>query len=695
MKGFESMRIGMHFSMAAILSTVAVPVFANQEWTNKNGDWDFANPLNWNGKALSFNGSEADTSTYDPQLALSKAGHYKLHQDLEVMRFIADKTTSDKELYFDFDNGCVLTLRGKSNSSAFGMNGGENVLFALTGGTILVPEIYCSESNYRSQISYPRGSSAGERTTNVTFAVYNRTGATAALKTPRLCLNWGTCNLFVVSNNATAVIGTLQLGSGGDFVRSNGVLVASGGVLNLTNAVGTLKLGGGSDTRGVHFTVSDGGELLGVQRFLFGNSYGHLLALRGNGTDVTMTSSDTCSKFSSSQCRLEVTDGAKLTLDGTQGRIWVGNANGNSSNAIHVAGTGSSLICHGKGTFFGAAANSRGNSLRVADGAYAEIPRFHLGQQNGCHGNICIVENGGVLVDPDTWSDTSNANGMAVGYGENDTAVMSNMLIVASGGIVSNNVLAVGVFGKSLGNAVEIDGGIMHTAKNAYVARAGTASRLTVKNNGSMHVGNELVTAERDDMTNSLGVALSKGHEIEVLSGGELSVASFKCRGTDHTITVSNGTFAVRGAGGFQLPYFSGGDDGSELILAGTNPVVRSETTYNANNYALAFRRSGKIRFVVPEFGYVEPPLQTTEGRLGLFNDKGGVPCMFDVSACNPNRRISMEIAKAGGDDGRLYVTDSWLAQTRAALPEGGRLTVKGNSLVFTYGNDGMVVVFR
>ena len=122
MKGFESMRIGMHFSMAAILSTVAVPVFANQEWTNKNGDWDFANPLNWNGKALSFNGSEADTSTYDPQLALSKAGHYKLHQDLEVMRFIADKTTSNKELYFDFDSDCVLTLRGKSNSSAFGMN---------------------------------------------------------------------------------------------------------------------------------------------------------------------------------------------------------------------------------------------------------------------------------------------------------------------------------------------------------------------------------------------------------------------------------------------------------------------------------------------------------------------------------------------------------------------------------------------
>ena len=61
---------------------------------------------------------------------------------------------------------------------------------------------------------------------------------------------------------------------------------------------------------------------------------------------------------------------------------------------------------------------------------------------------------------------------------------------------------------------------------------------MTVKNNGSMNVVNELVTAERDDKTNSLGVALSKGHEIEVLSGGELSVASFKCRGTDHTITV-------------------------------------------------------------------------------------------------------------------------------------------------------------
>ena len=685
----------MHFHVAAMLSATVFPIFANQEWTNKNGDWDFANPLNWNGKVLAYNGSEQDTGTYDPQLALSKAGHYSLHQDLEIVRFIADKTTSNKELYFDFDSGCVLTLRGKSNSSAFGMNGGENVLFALTGGTILVPEVYCSESNYRSQIAFPRGSSAGERTTNVTFAVYNRAGATAALKTPRLCLNWGTHNLLVVSNNATAVIGTLQLGSNGDFVRSNGVLVASGGGLNLTNAVGTLQLGGGSDTRGVHFTVSDGGELLGVQRFLFGNSYGHLLAFRGIGTDVTMASDDTCSKFNSSQCRLEVTDGAKLTLDGPQGRIWLSNVNGNNSNAIHVEGAESSLICKGTGTFFGAVANSYSNSLRVTAGAYAEIPRFHLGQQNGCNGNFCIVEDGGVLVDPDAWSSTSSANGMAVGFGENNTTVMSNKLIVASGGIVSNNVLAIGVSEKSIGNAVEIDGGTMHTARNAYVARAGTTSRLTVKNNGVMYVGGELVTAGSDDMTNSLGVAMSRSHAIEVLSGGELSVTSFKCKGADHAITVSNGTFEVLGAGGFQLPYFSGGDDGSELILAGTNPVVRSQTTYNANNYALAFRRSGKIRFVVPEFGYIEPPLQTTEGRLGLFNDKGDVPCVFDVSACNPNRRISMEIAKAGESDGLLYVTDNWLSKTRAALPDGAKLIVRGNSLVFSYGSNGTVVVFR
>lgn len=511
--------------------------------------------------------------------------------------------------------------------------------------------------------------------------------------TPLLRLNWGARNLFVVSNNASAVVGTLDLGQGNNAL-SNGVIVSSGGSLALTNSTGTLQLGGGSNSVGVHFTVADGGVLSGVQHFYFDSTQGHLLAFRGNGTDVTMTSENTPNKVESSSCRIEVTGGAKFTMKGSQGRIWAGAEKNNVSNTVYVAGAGSRLVCEGTGSFFGTAQNSCGNSLCVTDGAYAEFKRFHLGQHSGCNGNVCVVENNGVLVDKENDA-SSEAKCMVIGFGEGGVFAVSNRLLVASGGIVSNYVLSVGVSTNSVGNSVEIDGGEMYTGKDVYVARAGEASRLTVKNNGSIFIENLLTTAGADDFTNSVGVALSKKHEIEVLSGGTLSASSFTCRGADHKVTVSNGLFEVRGAGGFQLPYWSGGDGGSELVLAGTNPVVRSATAYNAGNYALAFRGSGRLRFVVPEFGYAQPPLQTTQGRLGLFNKAGSETCVFDVSACNPNRRISTVIAKAGTESDRLFVTDDWLERTRAALPEGARLEHKGNTLVFSYGSDGTVIIFR
>lgn len=666
---------------------------ANQSFTNAKNDWDFGNAQNWNNKrSIDYDGTETATSYYDPQLVLNVAGHYKLTRDLTVLRCVADTGTNNKQLYFDFDDGVTFTARGMANGSqAFGMNGGVNILFALTGGTFLVPEAYCTGSTtgtgYGSRVAYPRGSGNGERTTNVTFAVYNRTGAAAAFKTPLLQLNWGCNNLFAVSNGASATIGTIELGGG--LSASNGVLVASGGLFTLTNSTGVLKIGGSSSGQCAHFTVADGGRLAGINSFNLDAGKGHLLAFRGAGTDVTLS----CSEKNFMQGgghSLEVTDGARLTLSGGQGRVWIGNATTHYSNRVYVAGAGTRFVCDGTGTFIGNG-GSKHDSLIVTNGAYAEIRRFHLGQHSGSVGGYCYVGDGGVLVDKD--SDSATAGGMIVGFGESFKYTASNTMVVASGGIVSNQYMTVGAFTNCWDNTLEIDGGKMYTARRVMVARQGYGSRLTVKNSGLLEAGGSLSTGDGENQTNVLGQAMSAGHTIEVLSGGMISTVGFICFGSNHTITVSNGTLLAR-TGNIQIPYFTGGDASPTLNISGTNPVLRAGEAYAANKYALAIRRDAKINIRVPQTGFIEPPLQTVAGRMGLFNTLVDVPCVFDVSECSPGRLVSTVIAEAG-NGAELYVPDDWLAKTRAALPDGARLIKSGSTLTFRYGNNGTVILFK
>ena len=666
---------------------------ANQSFTNAQKDWDFGNAQNWNNKSIDYDGTEAATSSYDPQLVLNVAGHYKLSRDLTVLRCVADTSTNNKQLYFDFDDGVTFTTRGMANGShAFGMNGGVNILFALTGGTFLVPEAYCTGSTtgtgYGSRVAYPRGSGNSERTTNVTFAVYNRTGATAAFKTPLLQLNWGCNNLFAVSNGASATIGTLELGNNG-LSASNGVLVASGATLALTNATGLIKLGGSGSAVHSHFTVADGGSLSGANRFNLDAGKEHLLAFRGAGTDVTLTCADK-NFMQGGGHSLEVTDGARLTLAGTQGRIWIGNSTGHYSNRVYAAGAGTRFVCEGTGTFIGNG-GSKHDSLIVTNGAYAEIKRFHLGQHVGSVGGYCCVGDGGVLVDKD--GPSGAAGGMIVGFGEESKYTASNTMVVASGGIVSNQLMVVGTFTNCWANTLEIDGGEMHTAGKVFVARQGYGSRLTVKNGGILEAGGALFTGAGENQTNNLGQALSAGHTIEILSGGLISVVGFICYGSNNTVTVSNGTLLAR-TGNIQIPYFTGGDWSPTVNISGTNPVLRAGEAYAANKYALAIRRDAKINVRVPQTGFMEPPFQTVEGRLGLFNTLADVPCVFDVSECSPGRLVSTVIAEAG-NGAELYVPDDWLAKTRAALPDGARLIKAGSTLIFRYGNNGTLMMFR
>ena len=697
-KGKLMKKAGTEITLAVILCMVAGVCRANR-FFSPAVDWDIGNARNWMRwttveKSIDYDGTEVATDTYDPQLTLDTAGHYTLHRDLTVLRCVADTGTNGKQLYFDFDDGVTFTARGMANGSqAFGMNGGVNILFALTGGTFLIPEAYCTGtswgngSTYASRMAFPRGPGTGERTTNVTFAVYNRTGATAALKTPLLQLRCGYNSLLVVSNNASATVGTLQLGD--DLSMSNGVLVASGGLFTLTNSTGVLKIGGSSNGQCAHFTVANGGRLAGVDSFNLDAGKGHLLAFRGTGTDVTLPSISK-SFLQGGGHSLEVTDGAHLTLAGGQGRIWVGNSVSHYSNRVYVAGAGTRLMCEGTGTFCGNG-GSKYDSLTVTDGAYAEIRRFHIGQHEGSKGCVCRVDNGGVLVDKDV--DSGAARGMIVGFGESSKYTVSNTMVVASGGIVSNQYMTVGTFTNCWDNTLEIDGGKMYTAGPVMAARQGYGSRLTVKNGGVLEAGGSLLTGSGGNQTNNLGRALSADCTIEVLSGGMISASEFICYGSNHTITVENGRLLAK-TGNIQIPCYTGGDWSPTVNISGTNPVLRAGAVYHSGQYALAIRRDAKINIKVPQGGFKEPPFQTVEGRLGLFNTLADVPCTFDLSECSPGRPVYTVIAEAG-NGAELYIPDDWLAKTRAALPEDARLVKTGGKLMFCYGNNGTMMIFR
>lgn len=678
----------MKYSLSMLVLLAAVWTYAGPaelKSDNQRVDNELTNTDNWSDWAGN-NGWK-----------LQRSGHFTMSSDMSTHGIVNDSGFPNVKFYFDFTDDRVLTTRGDGRH-AFGLNSGIGSQYWVTGGTFLVPETFWSSGeNNQAVIAPQRGNTSTGR--NCIFGVYNRVDTSrtknARVKTPMIRVGWGENNWFVASNNAEVTVGVCEIGAYGSG-NGNGILVDSGATMVMTNCL-TLKIGSASTSSSNSFIVSNGGVVSGCQRFALGGGEGNKLAFRGVGTDVTFSGSSEKSLMEVVGGRLEVLDGAHFSMEGNQGRVWMGTSRGYFGNEVLVSGNGSQLRCAGNGFLVGQESSSN-NSVRVSQGARAEFTSIHVGhagtQSYPVKNNVLRVEDGGVVVDS-AEMDIGGATNAGLG---NDWSY-GNRLEIVSGGIVSNQSLRVGCFSNSIANAILIDNARMRTSSVVYFNDKGRGSRLTVRNGGVLSAGNHIFVGSNDDG------AVWRGADayVEVLSGGAIRTdREFIFHGTNTTLVVSNAL--VEAAGCVQLP-FNADDRLVRIVLAGTNPVIRSTEPYNKGSYAIGIRREAEIEFVVPQGGYVEAPIQATDGRLGIFNTLTDHPIRFDLSKCDLTSQFTTVLAEAKGA-GELLLGGStageenaFLGRIREDIPvdlASGRKMAKvkrvGNKLIMTVGFKGFAI---
>lgn len=667
------------YDMKRVLILVLLIVFSCEcpalvTWKNSVGDWDVAKTANWSGT--------------DNQWKMNVAGHYFLLSDWTLDGMILDEGTLGKVYYFDFAADRTLTIQGKSRH-AIATNGAKNQRLDITGGTVLITEENWKAGTDNLALIAPQRQSSNAAGENIVIAAYNRDATSnVRIKTPMIRVGWGKDNWFVASNKAEVTVGVCDVGAYGPG-NGNGILVDSGATMTFTNET-TLLIGAASTSTSNKFIVSNGGKISGCQRFEIKGGVGNLLAFRGAGTDVTFSGASAKSVFEGSGLTLEVSEGAKFTMEGVQGRVWMGTASGHAGNTIAVSGEGSVFRAKGTGFLVGQNA-ARNQRVIVSDGARAEFASIHVGHGGQAAAPVCDnllrVEHGVVVDSGATY--VGGANGAGTG---NEYSSGNRLEIV--GGIVSNAALYVGYFAQSKSNSVDIAGGCLRSTGDVFCNFSGTGSAVTVRDGGELDVGGSFFAGLHDQNSTASG----SDARVEVLSGGSLCAASHVMfHGTNGTLVVSNGV--VEAGGEIQLPYYFAPDRGMRVVLAGTNPVIRSSAAYVKTAYAFGTRYDTQFHFVVPQGGFVEAPLQTAEGRLGIFNTETDTPFTFDFSACDLQQPFETVLASAQGE-GELYVADGMLDKINAAIPsEGGRKVAKvrrvGNELRLLVGFKGLAIIVR
>ena len=654
----------------------------------------FSKSIDWDG-TLQF-----DTSnTYDANIGGLSTGYYTLSSDLVTGRIVMDNGV--KTTVFDLGEGRTMTLIGVNSSHAIAATGpGSGGTVRLKSGTILLPATYIGVTTY-PYLSLPRSSASTDSYGHdLTFIVGG--GSTAALlDLGGVNLRWGTNNWLVVTNNGCVAVkgsGTLLADSGGHATATrNGIRVTDGGVYS-NSQVGVvlpLVLFGNASSTGNVFEVTNGGRLEGWERFDLKASAGNMLAFRGAATHQTfnVTNTGTTCTIRGTGTRLEVTDGATLDiLNGSagygkgRGRIWLGTDENQHSNVLYVAGAGSRFACEATDGCLIGQSRSSGNRVEVCDGGEVVMPQTHVGQggtpEKPAKGNVVRVTTGGMFTDSQT---------LQVGFGAENPLTngnaCSNRLEVASGGTVNAATLQVGQATNSWGNVVDVADGTVNVNNNFIFGKWGYGNRMKVHDGGKVTVGGMFKWG-----LNESGVA--SNNVMEVLSGGEVVAKEFIVYGTNHTLVVSNGTIRTTNvkANGIQLPWYNNDRDWDfTLEMAGTNPVLRAEGTPSAA-FVFAIRRGARVLFRVPRSGYVEPPLQAPNGRLGIFDDaNGNIPDLrFDVSACGM-RPVRCVIAQGNP----LQVSDAVMSLMQSNLPENCKLKFADNKLTLTVNEFGTSIIFR
>ena len=678
-----------------VVGALALSAGAYQSTSKANCDFRdaFTKSIDWD-DTLQFGTS---SSTYDANLGGLRTGYYTLSSDLVTGRLVIDSRANPTTV-FDLGEGHTMTLIGLSSSHALAATGpGSGGTVQLKSGTILLPATYSGVTTY-PYLSLPRASQASDSYGHDLTFIVGGGSSTALLDLGGVNLRWGTNNWLIVTNNGCVAVkgsGTLLADSGGHATATrNGIRVTDGGVyLNSQGGeVLPFELFGKANSTGNVFEVTNGGRLEGWERFDLKVSAGNVLAFRGAATHqvFNVTNANMTCTIRGTGTRLEVTDGAKLDiLSGTtygRGRIWLGLDKNQCSNVLYVAGTGSRFSCESINGCLVGQSCSEGNRVEVCNGAEVIMPNTHIGQggtpEYPAKGHVVRVTSGGTFSDAQT---------LQVGYGaENPLTngnVCSNRLEVASGGTVNASTLQVGQATNSWGNVVDVADGTVNVTNNFIFGKWGYDNRMKVHDGGKVTVGGMFKWG-----LNESGVA--SNNVMEVLSGGEVVAKEFIPYGTNHTLVVSNGTIRTRNvkANGIQLPWYNNDRDWDfTLEVVGTNPVLRAEGTPSAT-YVFGIRRGANVLFRVPRTGYVEPPLQAPNGKLGIFDDDNGnfPDVRFDVSACgmHPVRTVIAE-------GNPLWIKPTTLTRMQANLPENCKLKVADNKLTLTVNEFGTQIIIR
>lgn len=571
--------------------------------------------------------------------------------------------------------------------------GNYNTLRIENGGLGIAEEVTFANASNRlvvtgagSSLTVKTALSPGNGGTGNTVTVAD--GATATVR--NLNLVTGTGNGVVIGNGAVMTAsGSVNLGSGksnGQYIRVTG----EGSVLKRQTA-GSVTVGASIWAKNAVLEVCDGGMIenftglnLGGGNATSGNS-GHLLAFRGSKTSVSLPLASTLNvgvgtvvENGGCNCRVEVTDGATLTLAGSdrsKNRAWIATVAGAHDNGVLVSGAGSKLIADTSGAWL-IGQNGYCNTLRVTDGGFLQTGNgLTAGQGDNttskANENAIVVDHNGVLV----------ANGcLNVGYGSLGKAC-SNRFEILSGGIVTN--LAGGIRIGSSTNAhyctFHIDNGFLYDSGHVYVGLLGRRCRMTLEN------GSVFTNVTGDVRAGADSSDSSPSNVIEVLSGSAFyTQGSFRLCGVGAALTVSNGTVACGGT--LQLPFDKDTASDPVVTIAGANTAISS------TGEILKICRNATLNFIVPATGYAGTVFRSGKGKTLTVKDLKSVNWSIPDALIEQHRTI---VLGEPGEGGSLAVDAAALAKLNENLPDNCRVRVSGKKLVLKAGLNGLMVLIK
>ncbi len=370
-------------------------------------------------------------------------------------------------------------------------------------------------------ISQPGLMITNANTKTVTIdAVTTNTPGAMTINTLTVSAPPGTTNTLFLNHAGAAT--PLQL-LNGLTLDTNGALAVNNSALTATNGLAQFIVGNTGGNAAL--TITNGGALNTAGPAYVGGNLGN-----GSSTNTVMLAGNNsvwnCSQggnfdvglgWNSVDNSIIITNGARLTTTGTCNIGAYNGSSSGSSNAVSIAGPGSTWL--GTGLIrIGDGSIGQGNQLRIGGGGSFTSGGAIIGNNGGApvpsvSGNLVVVTDPG-----SSWTIQG-----VLSLGDGSVGSWGNSLTVSNGGLVSCSVGEIGNSNGGSNNTVLVTGSnsIWSISNDLYVGNAGGANRLIITNGGSVVASNAFVGF----------LASSPGNTISIV-GGSLMVTNGQGAGT-------------------------------------------------------------------------------------------------------------------------------------------------------------------